>query len=400
MKKNKIRNKILGLLFFLIFIFLIFSAGYLFGRNIKNASPPFDLINAKLGQPADVDFSAFWEAWQMIKEKSVYQTDSKQLVEGAISGMMASLGDPYSVYFSEKENQRFREDIQGEFYGIGVEIIAKNGYPTIVAPITDYPAEKAGVKAGDIILAVDGALTKDIGLDEVVDKIRGEDGTEVTLKLARASEEQPIEIKIKRSKIVIKSVSWSIKEKDGKKIGYIAIKQFGDDTNSLFKQAVEDIKNNNVSGLIIDLRNDPGGYFESSITIASYFIDKGVIVSEEDKNKDKKDYKSEGNSILKNFKPVVLINGGSASASEILAGALKDRKGSILVGEKTFGKGSVQELIDLKNGSALKITVAKWFTPSGQQINGEGIKPDVEVVNDEDLTTDEQLEKALELAGN
>lgn len=343
-----------------------------------------------------VDLKLFWEAWNKFKEKSVEDIPNDKMVEGAISGMLSSLNDPYTVFLSEADNKRFREDIQGEFGGIGVEIVQKNNLPTIVAPLADSPAEKVGLKSGDIIDEVDGVKTSSISFEETINKIRGEKGTKVKIVVLRGEKYEPLAFEVARDTIVVKSVEWKTIEQSEKKIGYINLKQFGDDTEELFMQAAGEIKKGNPSGVIIDLRNNPGGYLESAVSVASAFIKDGVIVNEKGRNGVSKDYKATGKAILSGYKVVVLANEGSASASEIMAGALKDRLGSRVVGKKTFGKGSVQELIDLSNGSAAKITVAKWYTPNGSQINGEGIKPDIEVNDDESNTVDEQLEKAIE----
>lgn len=393
-KSNRIQVKKIIYFFVLLFVALsIFGSGYLIGE--KKIVFPDDLANVNQGKPTDVNFALFWEAWNKMKEKSVQDVDSTKMVDGAISGMLASTGDPYTVYFTKKENERFREDIGGEFSGIGVEITAKDNLPTVVAPLPDCPAEKAGVKAGDIITEVDGAKTSEIGFEETINRIRGQEGSDVKLTIAREALDGPLEITIKRAKITVKSVEWEKKTEAGKKIYYIKIRQFGDDSEALFSQAANEIVAEKPDGIVIDLRNDPGGYLDTAVNIASYFIKDGVIVSEKGKNNNNKDYLSTHNGKLKDYPVAVLVNQGSASASEILAGALSDRKGSKLIGEKTFGKGSVQELIDLSDGSAVKITVAKWFTPNGNQINGKGLEPGISVVNDEKTPEDEQLDRAL-----
>ena len=384
-EKKVASKKVNKFIFVLIVIGGIFGSGYYFGQAG---------IGAKT-KPDDVDLTVFWEAWNTLKEKSVQDTDNKKMVEGAISGMMSSINDPYTTYFTKKENERFREDIGGEFSGIGIEIVLKNGFPTVVAPLSDTPAEKAGLKPNDVILEVDGAKTDEIGFDETINRIRGAEGTKVKLKIARASEEQPIEVEVTRQKIVVKSVTWDTKQTEGKKIMVIKIRQFGDDTDALFADAAKEAVKNKPDGIVLDLRNDPGGYLETAINLASYFIPEGTIVSEKGKNNTSKDYASNKNGKLKDFKVVVLTNGGSASASEILAGALQDRKDAQIIGEKTFGKGSVQELIDLKDGSAVKVTIAKWFTPNGRQINGQGLEPTIKIEKDEKATDDNQLTRAL-----
>jgi len=378
----------------LLGLYIVFTVGYYLGQKGTPIIGPSNLVNTDSTKPKDVDFSLFWEAWNKLKEKSVQDADSKKLEEGAISGMLSSLDDPYTVYMTKDDNQRFREDIQGEFSGIGIEIIQKNNMPTIVAPLSGYPAEKVGLKAGDIILEVDGQDTAKIGFNETINKIRGAEGSKVSIKIAREGSEEAQTFEVVRTKITVKSVEWEYKDISGKKFLYIKLRQFGDDTDELFNSMAKEAAKSKPDGIILDLRNDPGGYLETAVNVASYFIEEGTIVSE--KGKTSKDYKATGNAILKDFKTVVLVNNGSASASEIVTGALRDRKSSKVIGEKTFGKGSVQELIDLSDGSAVKITVAKWFTPNGSQINGEGIEPDIKVTKEDTSKDDTQLNRAIE----
>lgn len=397
MKNKKIYRRVLALFVYLALIVSIFLSGYTTSqRGINLPFGPKGVINSSVGKSLDVDFSIFWEAWNKLKKESVKDISSEKMIEGAIAGLLSSANDPFTVFFSKDENKRFRDDIKGEFSGIGVELIQKNGLPTVVAPLSESPAEKAGMKAGDVVIEVDGAKTNEIGFDETINRIRGTEGSTVKLMISREDEKDALLFEIKRSKISVKSVEWEVKNYQGKKISYIKIRQFGDDTESLFEDAAKDALDKNASGMIIDLRNNPGGYLETAVNIASYFIKDGVIVSEKGKDDVKKEYNAQGKAKLDNLKVAVLTNEGSASASEILAGALQDRKGSKIIGEKTFGKGSVQELYDLSDGSAVKITVASWYTPNGRQINGEGIKPDIEIKDNEASKTDEQLDRVLQ----
>lgn len=376
------------------FILMIFYLGYWFGTS--SLPLKIGVRNTELGKPSEVDFSIFWEAWDKLKEKAIVPPETEVMVEGSIAGLLSSLGDPYTTYFNKKDNQRFQDDIQGEFSGIGVEIIMKDNMPTVIAPLSGSPAEKAGLKAGDVFVEVDGISTMEMSFDETINKIRGQENTVVKLKMLREGREEPLSFEIKRENIVVKSVEWNLENYNGKKIEVIKLKQFGDDTEALFSQAADDVIKNKPLGIVLDLRNNPGGYLETAVSIGSYFIESGTIVSEKGRNDNKKEYSANGNSKLKDYKVVVLTNNGSASASEIVAGALRDRKNIKLIGEKTFGKGSVQELIDLSDGSAVKITVAKWYTPNGTEINGKGLLPDIEVIRDDDVESDNQLIRAYE----
>lgn len=399
MKRKNLR-KIVPALVVCAVIYLVFLAGYLTGKQVPITSLSSGrIVNTESGKPSKVDFSLFWEAWNRVVEKSAGNPDAKKMVDGAISGMVSSLGDPYTVYFSEDDNKRFKEDISGEFGGIGVEIVQKNNLPTVVAPLPDSPAEKTGLKANDIIAEVDGTKTTDMSFNETIDKIRGEKGTKVKLKVVREGASDPLSFEVQRDTITVKSVQWDLKNVDGKKFEYVKIRQFGDDTDQLFGEAVSDIQKNKPDGVVVDLRNNPGGYLESAIDLSSYFVD-GVVVSEKGKDGKSKEYKATHSASLKNYKLTVLVNGGSASASEIFSGAMQDRGAGKLIGEKTFGKGSVQELVEMSDGSAVKVTVANWYTPNGRQITGQGIEPDVKVTDDEKTKDDEQLNRAYDYLKN
>lgn len=384
-----------------VLLYFVFSFGYTTGQRGKSIpalglSSTVTVINKETGKPSTVDFSLFWEAWNKLQEKSVLNPDPQKMLDGAISGMLDSIGDPYTVYFTPEDNKRFQEDIQGEFDGIGVELIVKNGLPTVVAPLSETPAEKAGIKPGDIFMEVDGVKTSDLGFNAIIDKIRGKKGTKVTLKIARESKDEPLTLEVERDTIVVKSVTWETKEVDGKKIGYVKVRQFGDDTDTLFNQFIDEMLAAKVDGIVVDLRNDPGGYLDTAVSLSSYFLDGGVVVSEKGKDAAIHDYNVTRKARLKGIRTAVLVNKGSASASEIFAGALQDTKTGKIIGDQSFGKGSVQELIELSNGSSVKITVAKWLTPKGRAINGEGITPDIVIANGDDVANDLQLNRALD----
>jgi carboxyl-terminal processing protease len=283
--------------------------------------------------------------------------------------------------------------------GIGAEVGIKNNLVTIISPITNSPAQKAGLKAGDVILKINDESTQNMDLNVAVSKIRGEAGSVVGLTVLRGNQEK--EYKITRAKVTVKSVNSEIKKGN---IGYVSLNRFDDKTTSELKAVLDNFISKDVSRIVIDLRNNPGGYLDESVTVASQFIKEGVIVAEKNdaSNSKKLEYKATGNGKMtdQKYKIVVLVNGGSASASEIVAGALKDYGRATIVGEKTFGKGSVQEIENLSGGAKLRVTIAHWYTPKGQNISKEGVEPDVEIeLTEEDFNKnrDPQLDKALEI---
>lgn len=349
----------------------------------------------------DVDFSLFWEVWKTLKDNYVNSNElsDKKMLYGALRGLVASADDPYTVFMDPKISQDFADDMAGTFEGIGAEIGIKNDILTIIAPLPDMPAEIAGLKAGDMVLAINGTTTMGISIDEAVNKIRGEKGTDVTLSIKRA-EEDIRDIVITRGAIIVKSVRMEMRD-DG--IYKIKVTNYNNDTRDLFNEAVREAVSNNPKGIILDLRNNPGGYLDTAIEMASEWVEEGLIVSEKYSEEYKNDHMARGRARLKDYKTVVLVNQGSASASEIVAGALQDRGKATIVGMQTFGKGSVQTLNNLKDGSSIKITVAKWLTPNGRSINDEGITPDVEVdfeAEDYNQDKDPQLERAIDILLN
>ncbi len=372
--------------------------GFLFKKVFEKETKPKELAK-------EIDFDLFWQIWNLIKEKYAERPVSDlELFYGALSGMVASLNDPYSIYLKPEISKKFIQELSGSFEGIGAEIGIKEGRLTIIAPLIDSPAEKAGLKAGDKIYAIDDSDTTDMALDYAVSLIRGPKGTPVTLTILRKESKESQKITIIRSVIKIKSVSWKMLENN---ISYIKLSYFNEDTEQDFRKVALEILKQNPRGIILDTRNNPGGFLEAAIKVASFWIEDGVIVIEDRGIKEvsnslltRREYPSQGQALFKNFKTVVLINQGSASGSEIVAGALKDYGKATLVGTKTFGKGSVQELENLKDDSSLKITVAHWLTPKGHSIEKEGISPDIEIEltgKDFDEDKDPQLEKAIEL---
>ena len=362
-----------------------------------------DLSNREVGQPSAVDFSLFWDAWNLVNERYVDRSelDTESMVFGAIKGMVEAVGDPFTVFLEADESKRLQEDISGEFAGVGIEIGIRDDVLTVISPLEDAPAARAGMIAGDKIIAIDGESTAGIKIDEAVSKIRGRRGTKVVLTVLRKTngDEEEREFELTRDKIKVPTVKWE-KLEDG--IGHIRFLSFNQIAKSEFDKALRELQKQGAGGRIIfDLRNDPGGLLDLAIDISSYFLDPGeVVVIEQFADGSREELKAKSNGQLKDAKVVILINKGSASASEIVAGALHDNKGIKLIGEKTFGKGSVQQVENLRYGTALKITVAKWLTPKGRSISDEGIEPDIEVNRtEEDIKEgrDPQLEKAIEV---
>ncbi|MFZ3031957.1 MAG: S41 family peptidase [Candidatus Moraniibacteriota bacterium] len=392
---------------FAMFLFgLAYFGGYEQGRAVSTEAseavlPPDEaIILNKKSQDATIDFSLFWKVWEVLKDKYVDKSklDARELFYGAIDGMLAATGDPYTTFFSPKENQEFNEDISGTFEGIGAEMGMKDDIITIIAPLEGTPAEKAGLLSGDKIVKIDGIVSSNYSLDEAVKHIRGQKGTEVKLTIFRVGEEETREVVVRRDTILVKSVRFEMKE-DG--IAYIRVSRFGEDTNALFKDATKQALAQKASGMIIDLRNNPGGFLETAVSMSSLMLPAGkVVVMEEDGEGKRTELKARGGDILSALPTVVLINEGSASASEILAGALRENRDNVtLIGKKSYGKGSVQELVSVSKDTAVKITVARWLTPLGKQIHNVGISPDIEVSispDDRENKRDPQLDKALE----
>jgi len=356
-----------------------------------------DAPSGKLAQ--DVDFKLFWEVWDTLHQEYVDKNkiNEKELFYGAIKGMVSSLGDPYTVFMDPKISAEFENDLAGTFEGIGAEIGLKNNSLTIIAPLPDMPAEKAGLRAGDKILFIDKKTTTNLSVDEAVSRIRGPKDTDVTLTIFREGFEAPKDFVIKRGKIVVKSVRTTMRDD---KIFVIELTNFNNDTRDLFDEAVRKALDSDPKGIILDLRNNPGGYLDTAIEVASEWVEDGAIVTEQFTEDRKEDHLARGRARLKSIPTVVLINEGSASASEIVSGALKDNGVAKLVGKQSFGKGSVQTVKDMIDGSSVKITVAKWLTPNGTNITEKGITPDVEVAftnEDYNNNKDPQLDKAVEI---
>lgn len=376
--------------------------------SVESKEPPAELSN--------VDFEEFWRVWSKL-ESSYYdktKLDPQKMLNGAISGMIGSLEDPFTVYLPPTQNEDFKEGMAGQFQGIGAELGLKDKQIIVISPLNGSPAQKAGIRAGDSILEVNDQPTSGWTLSQAVEKIRGPKGSTVTLAVLPKDGKESKEIKITRDVITVKSVESSVKKASefdnikidkslgDKKVVYITLSQFGDNTNSEWLAAINDLNlklqdKSSVSGVILDLRNNPGGYLTDAVFIASEFVPEGSdVVVEEDPKNGKTVLKANRRGFLTDVPVIVLINRGSASASEIVAGALRDNGRAILVGETSFGKGTIQQAEDLGKGAGLHVTIAKWLTPNETWVNGKGLKPDIEVkFNEKEPERDTQLEKAV-----
>ncbi len=405
-KQSTINNKISGKLIFFFFLFLTlsFAGGYLVGNSSAEQGAPLG-ITKQASEPEQVDLSLFWQVWGLLQKKHLKRPlESTDMLYGAIKGLAESTGDPYTTFLPPEENDLMKASLEGEYEGIGAELGMRDEQLIIVAPLDGSPALSAGVKAGDKIIKVDGEETTAWSVTEAVSKIRGEAGTNVTLTMLRSVGDQDglktVEITITRGTIDLPSITWEKKEG----VYYIRLSRFGEATNSEWDTAVKEIINNNGGAapgkIILDLRGNPGGYLDAAIHIASDFISGGTIVFEQFGDGRKIPFADRYSSELVNSDPVILIDGGSASASEIVAAALRERRNAVLVGKQSFGKGTVQDSKDLANGSGLHITVAKWLTPEGNCVNEVGLEPDYIVdytQEDSEADRDPQLEKAIEL---
>lgn len=361
---------------------------WLFGRDERPAE--------------EADLSEFWKVWHLMEEKYTAASSSanvspEERVRGAIRGLVSSYGDPYSVYLPPSDAEMFEDDISGNFSGVGMEVGLRNGLITIISPLPETPAERAGLFPGDVIVSIDGQTTEDLSIDEAVRLIRGEKGTDVAFSIYREGETEFLDIVVTRDTINIPTVQ--TEQYDD--VFVIALYSFNAIAESSVEQALADFERSGADKLIFDLRGNPGGYLQGAVEIAGNFLDSGqVVVREQLAEGDEKLFRSRGQKV-RDFNPenlVVLVNGGSASASEILAGALKDHDVATVIGEKTFGKGSVQELVPLDSGASLKVTVARWLTPAGTLFSEGGLEPDIVVsltAEDREADEDPQLDAAI-----
>ncbi|MEK7170497.1 MAG: S41 family peptidase [Patescibacteria group bacterium] len=409
-----------------IILAVVFAAGFAFGER---AVPPIRKVTTLEGKEAPIgvtntaDFAPFWTAWNLLNEKYVSATSTavasdQEKVWGAIIGLTGSVKDPYTVFFPPEETKMFESEISGNFEGVGMEIGVKDDVLTVIAPLRGTPAEKAGIRPGDKILKINDDASVNMRVDEAVKRIRGKKGTEVTLTLFREGKKESFELKVTRDLIDIPTLETEVR--DGKTAasggaedsgsefrndGVFIIKLYNFSANSprLFRDALRAFVKTGSNKLLLDLRSNPGGYLEAAVDMASWFLPTGSIIVTEDAGAKgaRNVHRSRGYDVFnKSLKMVILVNNGSASASEILAGALQEHGVAKLIGTQTFGKGSVQELVKITPDTSLKVTVARWLTPDGTSISLRGITPDVEVKlssDDIEKKRDPQMEKAIEL---
>lgn len=382
----------------LVFALLIFFVGYRTGQRAVFDAPENVHFSENL-TGSDLDFSPYWKAWRILEEKFIAASSTDTIsaedrLYGSIEGLAASYNDPYTVFLPPREAEIFQTSISGSFSGVGMEVGMRDGILTIIAPLKGTPADKAGVQPGDYILKIDGTLTQGMSVDEAVELIRGEKGTEVVLTLLREGEQEPLDIPIVRDDITIPSIHTEFTEDN---IFIIELYNFSAPSIEDFKKALDEFNSSSSTQLLLDLRGNPGGFLDAAIDMASYFLPQGKVVVIEDFGDEKKDrtHRSKGYTSLKDgVEIVILVNQGSASASEILAGALSEHGRAILVGEKTYGKGSVQELISITDDTDIKVTVARWLTPNGVSISQNGITPDVVIpLTREDIENAEDLQR-------
>jgi len=396
-----------------IVLVLVFASGYFFGtsknvfENVTDDNGNVEItkvMNLYQKTRSDkVDFEQFWDIWKLVKKNYVdtNEVTDVDLFYGALEGLVAGLDDPHSLYLPPSDAEEFATSLSGKFEGIGAEIGVKEDRLLVVAPLKDSPAEKAGLKSGDFIVAINDEETYGLAVDEAVAKIRGEKGTQVVLSILREGKDTIEDFSITRDTINIPTVALEMKENN---TAYVRLSYFNQDTASEFNKVVKEIISKNPSGIILDMRMNPGGYLDAAISVASEWVESGTIVKEVFSDDTSKEYPSEGNHRLASISTIVLVDEGTASGSEIVAGALQDYGKATIVGVKTYGKGSVQSFEVFPDGSALKLTVAEWLTPKDRHINKIGIEPDVIVENMFEVkneatgdVVDHGYEKALEL---
>lgn len=392
----------------ILIILLAFLLGWQLGHRdvevkLSNYKPSVSFINREPPKHVNVDFKLFWDTWDLLSRSYLDRKaiDPNKLFYGAISGMVAALGDPYTVFLPPEQQKFSKEELNGSFEGVGIQLgFNKDKRLVVVAPLSGTPAQRAGIKPADMIVKIEDKDTTNMTLPEAVNLIRGEKGSKITLTIFREGEADTREFILERDTIIVKSVEVSYRETDsGKKVAVIKLSRFGERTRDEWNSGVSDLLSADSDALVLDLRNNPGGFLEGAVYIASEFLDGGNVVLQENSEGERASFKvTRGGKLLK-MPMTVLINKGSASASEVVAGAIQDRARGKLVGEQSFGKGTIQEAQELQEGAGIHITVAKWLTPNGRWVNDtQGLQPDVKIEGEKEVTAeDPQLEKAVEL---
>ncbi|PRX22480.1 carboxyl-terminal processing protease [Orenia metallireducens] len=383
------KNRTLGIILILFMLVTAGSVGFFFHKAQANQVSELNM------------FKKLFVIVDLVKRSYVEETDIDTLLTGAIDGMLESLDDPYTVYLPPRDFENMQEEFDGKYGGIGIVITMKDKQLTVVSPITETPGERAGLEGGDMIMAIDGVSTKDMPMEEAVGMMKGEPGTEVTLTIKRkvseeesAKEPKEFDVDIVREEIELSYVNSEMKTD---KIGYIRLSQFIDGVGEEIATEIEKLHKEGAEAYILDLRNNPGGLLSEASKVASNFIDKGFVVHVKERQREKTSIPVYSGITATDAPLVILVNGGSASASEIVTGAIQDNERGVIVGEKTFGKGVVQSVIPLSDGSAVKLTTAKYYTPKDRFIHHQGIEPDVEVKYNPDTEADEQLDEAIKI---
>lgn len=402
-------NKYKIVIIFVIFIAVAFMVGIASGQYLDNQNRPTEKLNIINNTVASttvpIDMAPFWQVWKLLDEKYVAtgkaatSTTAQDRVWGAIQGMTAAVGDPYTVFMPPTDAEDFKSNIRGNFEGVGMEIGINDGVLSVISPLKGSPAEKAGIKALDKIISIDGKASADLPTDKAVKLIRGPKGTVVKITVLRDGNTKALDFSITRDVIDIPTIKTEVKGD----VFVISLYNFYAESNAKFNNAVKEFVASNKTKLVLDLRGNPGGYLDAAVDMASWFLPSGKVIVREEFGDGKEGtiYRSRGyNAFNSNLKMMILIDSGSASASEILAGALQEQGVAKLVGTKSYGKGSVQELLPVTDNTSLKVTVAKWLTPNGKSISDGGLTPDYLVkitADDSKIQKDTQMEKALEL---
>ena len=395
---------------FLVQFFLValvfFAIGFVVGQKKieidKRGKVPIVNVSSQTSpEVQNVDFSLFWEVFKILPQKYIDKdaVSAQEMVYGAISGMVRSLGDPYTAFVNPKQNELIKSELAGAYEGVGIQIgFNEDKRLAVIAPLSGTPAEREGIFAKDIIAKIDKRDTFDLTLPEAVELIRGPAGTKVKLTLIRDGEVEPIEKEVERANIDVKSVEVEFRNAGSKEIAIIKVSRFGEKTDSEWDIVVSEVEARDVDGVIVDMRNNPGGLLSSAIHLGGEFV-SGSIVKQRDANGREVESSAEKQGRLLKMPLVVIVNGGSASAAEIFAGAIQDKRRGQIIGEQTFGKGTVQDVVDLPGGSSLHVTIAQWLTPNGNSIQDAGITPDIVVelnADDREAKRDPQLDRALE----